>query len=64
MSIRAILYSTLLSLAIPNLGAWTDSLSVEEKKSAVFLETVSIPTTGEFFAAIAKESSPAWCVIP
>jgi hypothetical protein len=64
MSIRAILYSTLLSLAIPNLGAWTDSLSVEEKKSAVFLETVSIPTTGEFFAAIAKESSPAWCDIP
>jgi hypothetical protein len=64
MTIRAILCSAMLSLAMPNLLAWTDSLTVEEKKSAVFLETVSIPTTGEFFAAIAKESSPAWSDIP
>ena len=54
----------MVSLAMSNLMAWTDSLSVEDKKSAVFLETVSIPTTGEFFAAIAKESSPAWGDIP
>src|SRR5690606_11931393 len=40
--------------------AWSQELSQEELSSVVVLDAVSIPTPGEFFAALNKVERPNW----
>ncbi|MFM8715433.1 MAG: hypothetical protein ACKOF3_01395, partial [Spartobacteria bacterium] len=48
-------------MAIPSLApAAEERLTPEQMRDAAFLDTVSIPTPGEFFLAVDKQCQPNW----
>ena len=44
----------------PWLGAEQERLTAKQMGDAIFIETVSTPTPGEFFLALGKQSQPNW----
>jgi len=52
-----------LALLLPGLHAAEETLSKEEIASAVITQDVTIPTPGEFFAAMDKKGQPNWTQI-
>ena len=58
MSSRSAIFAVVLLSA--GLLTATEPLTKEQMKSAVLSETVTIPTPGEFFAAMAEQGQPNW----
>lgn len=53
--------TSLLLVAIAScLDAAQERLTAEQMSDAIFIETVSTPTPGEFFLALGKQSQPNW----
>ncbi len=60
MSIRSAIVAACL-LAIPMAAGGNDpALTPEEMQSTLFVETIAIPSPGEFFLALDKECQPNW----
>jgi hypothetical protein len=50
----------LFVIAVPTSHARMESLTPEQMRSAVFVETIYLPTPGEFFTALDKRCQPNW----
>lgn len=59
LGLRFVRFGTAL-LCVGSLAAQTTPLSKEEMAAAVVQDSISIPTPGEFFAAINKVDRPTW----
>ena len=63
--IRCVLISVaLLAMAGHSVKAGMESLTASERKSAIFLETIAIPSASEFFDAVDKQCQPNWSQVP
>lgn len=60
MSFRGAIFSAVHALFLAGLLAATEPLTKEQIQSAILSETVTIPTPGEFFAAMDEQGQPNW----
>ena len=60
MSIRVSIAIAVLAFCLATGRAELPKLEADEMSSAVFMETVTLPSSGEFFAAVDKQFEPNW----
>ena len=63
MTIRVSIAAAILSFCVATSRAELPKLEAAEMNSAVFMETMALPSSGEFFTAVDKQFEPNWTKI-